>query len=571
MEGSATRLYGLAAGLVLLAACGAAVPDPGRGPALVPEPVPQRRLQGPDERLAGAPAAPALYVAIDGDDAADGLTPDRALASLAAALDAVRVRGVDRIRLRRGDVHVLAETVRITHGGASAARPLVIEAFGDGPRPVLRSRAEVAVSVGGPAPVAHLVLRGLALEPARSDAEIGDGISEGLRIAADDGARETARDVHLEDLVIRGFGVGLNALGANTLDTHTSDTAGGDRRGGIVGLSLRRTLVLDTHHAANAIGMLFVGVSGLSLDEVVVDRVQRDAGRAPSVFDHAVYVQTDCRDVVIRSSIFARAPDGVMQRAGGVLEDSVVVDVAIGALEGYVFAGAVPTPGGVTFRVERNVFLALGDLSPALPRGIGMYVGNTREGTIAHNVFARSVAASPWSGWALALLGETNEGNVGVGTLDVVDNRFVALPTTLRLAGARFGRVRFARNVVGELLAPTPFASLDGEVALALEGNASTGPVEGWTVATAGREEPLPTWLARRGASFERVTLADAGRDLGGYHASLGGAPTTEAFLEAVRAQAEHGFRDALSGRAASAWIRAGHTLAPQHDELPRR
>lgn len=485
--------------------------------------------------------------------------------TIEAALSAARARGIARVLLRRGEVHERDATLRLAHGGTSAERPLVIDAFGEGARPRLRSRAEVAVSIGGPEPVTHLVVRGIAIEAARSDAEVGAGTSEGLRIAADEGASGTAQDVRLEDLVIRGFGVGVNAIGANT-------------QRGIRELSVTRTLVLDTHHAANAIGMLFVAVSGLSLDTVVVDRVQRDAGRLPSVFDHAVYVQSDCRDVVIRSSIFARAPDGVMQRAGGVLEDNVVVDVAIGALEGYVFAGTVPTPGGVVFRVERNVFLELGDLSPELPRGVGMYVGNVREGTIAHNVFARSRAASPWSGWALALLGDTEGGNVGIGALDVVDNRFVQLPTTLRLAGARFGRVRFARNVVSELLAPTPFASLDAEVALVLDGNASTGATDEWTVATAGREEPMASWLARRDAAFARVSLADPRRDLAGYHASLGGAPSTEAFLEAVRAQAEHGFREALSGRAASAWIREGYghaplprSSAPHDDDLPRR
>ncbi len=519
--------------LLSLLGCGAPEPPSAREPA--------------PPALPPAAAIRRIHVSSAGDDAADGLTPATARRTLAAALAIVRDARGDEVLLRRGDVFGLVEPVRLTFSGESAARPFVLSAYGSGPRPILRSRGEVALLVGSdgsPGPVEHLVVRGLALEEARTLQEIGDGVSEGLRIVGPQGASGTATDVTLEDLSVRGYGVGINALGGGT-------------GSGIRELRVRHALILDTAHARNAIGMLFSRVEGLVLDEVVVDGVQRAQGAHAGVFDHSVYVQTDCRDVSVRGSIFARAPDGVMQRAGGVLEDNLVVDVAIGALEGYVFAGAIPTPGGVTFRAERNVFVDLGDLSPDLGRGVGMYVGNVRSGVIRDNVIARSRAANPWSGMALALMGETNEGNVGVLDLVVEGNTIVGMPIPLRLAGRTFGRVSFAGNVLGAPIGGTPFASVDAEVTIAFERNRALSVGGRWMVQIAQRETPLSEWLSGRDP-LGPATLIDETRDVAGYHASIGGERSLEAFLAAVRAQSGDGWREELTGRAASAWIRAG-------------
>lgn len=518
--------------LAMLAGCGGAEPAPGAAIATAHRP---RAIPDPVGRI---------YVSTSGDDGADGASPDTALRSLEAALARARDGRGDRVLLRAGDVFDAAAPVRMNVSGTGPGHPFVLGAHGVGPRPILRTRGEVALWIAADAPVSHVVVRGLALEEVRSLEEVGEGISEGIRVVAPDGARSTARDLALEDVAIRGYGVGINALGGNTQE-------------GIRGMRVERALVLDTAHSRNAIGMLFSRVDGLALETVVVDGVQRRQGAHADVFDHSVYVQTDCSDVSVRGSIFARAPDGVMQRAGGALEDNLVVDVAIGALEGYVFAGATPTPGGVTFRAERNVLLDLGDLSPELGRGIGMYVGNVRSGVIRENVIARSRAASPWSGLALALMGETNEGNVGVLELSIEGNTIVGMPTTLRLAGTTFGSVRFEGNTTGAPLGGTPFASLDSEVPFVIASHGALDPVDAWSVAVGHRETPFSQWLAGREAP-RPATLIDPTRDVAGYHASLGGERSLEAFLSAVRAQSGDGWREELSGRAASAWIREG-------------
>jgi len=531
------HLVGRAAGCLLLAltACGGVERDP----------------PGPREPAAPRAAVPEttrrIHVSSAGDDNGDGLTPATALRTLPAAMALAHAAHAHEVLLRAGDVFELDEPVRLLVSGQSAARPFVLASYGAGRRPVLRSRGEVALLVGPDAsagPVEHVVVRGLALEEARSLEEIGSGVSEGLRVMAPEGASGTASDVSIEDVSVRGYGVGINALGGRTGT-------------GIRDLRVRRTLILDTAHARNAIGMLFSRVEGLTLDEVVVDGVQRRDGASAGIFDHSVYVQTDCGDVSVRGSIFARAPDGVMQRAGGVLEDNLVVDVAIGALEGYVFAGATPTAGGVTFRAERNVFMDLGDLSPNLGRGVGMYVGNVRSGVIRDNVIARSRSATPWSGLALALMGETNEGNVGVRELTIQGTPIHGIPTPLRLAGRSFGRVRFARNVLGAPIGGTPFVSLDAAVTIAFERNRALSVTAPWMVAMGHSETPLSEWLSGRD-TLAPATLIDETRDVAGYHASIGGEPSLEAFLAAVRAQSGDGWRDDLTGRAASAWIRAG-------------
>ena len=410
-------------------------------------------------------------------------------------------------------------------------------------RAILATRGEHGLALVGRDPgrgLSHVRIEGLALEEQRSVEIVGEGVSEGVHIVAPDGAAATASDITLEDVSIRGYGVGLSALGLNTAE-------------GIRDLRLYHVLVLDTHHARNAIGLLFSGVRGLELDEIVVDRVQRGSTRPPSVFDHSVYVQTDCADVAVRGSIFTRAPDGVMQRAGGVLEDNVVADVAIGALQGYVFGGAVPTPGGVTFRVERNVFLDLGDLTPELGRGIGLYAGNVRSGVVADNLVARSRAASPWSSWAFAIMGETNDGNIGVRDLTIVRNEVRDMPMLARVGGESVSSLRFEDNVVALRAGPVPALSLDRDVPVVLF---RTRGVLGERIQIGSTEVPLAPWLAQHGEPLVPGAAAGALRDVAAYHASIGGAPSLEAFLEAVRAQSGSTWRAELGGRAASAWMR---------------
>jgi hypothetical protein len=489
------------------------------------------------------PGARVLYVSARGDDSNDGATPERALRSPARALSLARDGTGDRVLLRRGDRWELEAPLRVEVSGASERAPFVLGVHGGGDaRATLATRGEHGLELVGRDAMRgleHVRIEGLALEEQRSVESVGDGVSEGVHLVAPDGATATARDVTLEDVSIRGYGVGLSALGTNTTE-------------GVRELRLHHVLVLDTHPARNAIGLLFSRVRGLELDEIVVDRVQRD-GRAPSVFDHSVYIQTDCEDVHVRGSVFARAPDGVMQRAGGVLEDNLIVDVAIGALEGYVFGGAVPTPGGVTFRVERNVFLDLGDLSPELGRGIGLYAGNVRSGVVSQNLVARSRAASPWSSWAFAVMGETNDGNIGVRDLAIVHNEVRDMPMLVRVAGTALETVRFEDNLVVLRPGPLPALSLDRELPLvflrtrgALGDRLQVGPTQ----------VPLAPWLAQHGEALVPDDAARPLRDVAAYHASIGGRPSLEAFLEAVRAQSGHGWRASLGGRAASAWIR---------------
>lgn len=517
------------------ASCGAA-PS-----AVVTEP------RGPREPPPSTRSIHTIHVATAGDDANDGLTPEHAVVSIAHALTLVVDGRGDRVLVRRGDVIELERPLAIDVSGASEDAPFVLGAYGEGDaRATLRAHAEHALALVPRDPargLSHVRIESIALEEARSVDTIGEGPSEGVHLVAPDGSAVTATDVTLEDVSIDGFGVGVNALGTNTA-------------AGITDLTLHHVQVTDTAHAHNAIAMLFTRVHGLVLDEVLVDGVQRE-GRARTVFDHSVYVQTDCDDVTVRGSIFARAPDGVMQRAGGVLEDNLIVDVAIGALEGYVFGGAVPTPGGVTFRVERNVMIDLGDLGPDLGRGNGLYVGNTRSGVVRENLIARSHAASPWGSWAIALMAETNEGNVGVHDVTITDNVIVEMPTFVRVSGTVLDGVRIEHNTIALAAGPTPFLSLDAEVPLTFLANRGPASLASARVQIGRDERALPAWLAALGAPSIEVAAPPPTRDVAGYAASIGAGASTESFLAAARAQSGVAWRPELTGRAASAWIRA--------------
>lgn len=479
------------------------------------------------------PAPTTWYVATDGDDGATGTDPSAPLRAVETAL----ARGATRIAIRRGD-RLTIDAPWILDRGGSADAPLTLTAYGEGARPTIEVRSSIGIVLGGPA-VEHVLIEDLVFRSARR----GEESFEGLRIVAPDGAARTARDVRLVDVAFERFSVGINALGSNT-------------REGIVELGLDHVAVLDTHDDRNAIAALFVGVHGLRLERVFVDRVQRE-GHAPSIFDHSIYVQTDCTDVAIHASMFTRAPDGFMVRAGGVLTDNVVVDTAIGGLVGYVVSGATPTPGGVTATVERNVFLDLGDLSPELPRGVGFYVGNLREGVFRDNVWARSRSRDAWSGWGWALMGDTHEGNVGIGALTLTGNVIYDMPTPIRAAGTVFGSVELARNVFGGVRAPTPFVSLDAPLALRGTENAHVGPRAGLRVQI-GRDEHA---LRNEELALSEVALVDPTRSLDEYATMLGFA-SGDALLDARRALTTDQPDPRLEADLISAWLRAGFERA---------
>jgi hypothetical protein len=71
-----------------------------------------------------------VYVSAEGDDGADGATPETAVASLARAAELVRDGEHDFILLRRGDTW-RGQTLGRFKSGRDAAGPLVVAAYGD--------------------------------------------------------------------------------------------------------------------------------------------------------------------------------------------------------------------------------------------------------------------------------------------------------------------------------------------------------------------------------------------------------------------------------------------------------
>ncbi|MEU9851918.1 right-handed parallel beta-helix repeat-containing protein [Streptomyces sp. NPDC047974] len=185
------------------------------------------------------PARPAsggpftFYVSPDGDDGNDGMSPEKPWRTLDHA-NTANFRPGDRLRLKGGER--FRGTITLEEGEAgSAARPVVIEAYGTG-RATIEPRGTSGITVHD---TAGVEIRNIALVGDRKALREGVGIA--LR-ATRPGARRLAH-VRIANVEARGF--------QNGISVGTEDDA-------VTGYSDVRVSDVSVHHNLEA-GLVFYG------------------------------------------------------------------------------------------------------------------------------------------------------------------------------------------------------------------------------------------------------------------------------------------------------------------------
>lgn len=257
------------------------------------------------------PAADARTVYVSsstGNDANSGLSEADPVASWGAGESKLRAGFPDRMLLKRGDTFgggaISSYRLRFVGRGRSASEPMVIGAYGDGPRPIISNRY-IALWHNN---VVHenLVFTGLHF---RADTPPMDAFS------FLGGA--TINNILIEDCYLEQASMNLNGGSVNI---------GPYRHNNI---TIYRTTIVDAHDAGGAHrqGLFADWVNGLRIEDCLLDNNGwRQGVAAPTRYNHNVYIQRSSRNVSISGSIMARGSShGLQLRPGGVVEDCLFI------------------------------------------------------------------------------------------------------------------------------------------------------------------------------------------------------------------------------------------------------
>jgi hypothetical protein len=341
--------------------------------------------------------------------------------------------------------------------------------------------------------------------------------------------------------------------------------------------AIRRNVIVDAYNtlSSNSAGIYTDKVDGLLIEENVIDHNGwRDdvPGSTPNWYRHNIYIQNGCTGIVFRGNIVA-GTDGLQQRPGGLCDDNLFLKNAISLQFG---SGTWPEPGGVSGAIHDNVILDGRNLDAPNPRGWGLILGNTINTTVDHNIVAHNVTGTSPNPWILNF--DNGHGNPQ-GMQNVTFDHNVIYDWSSVGRGAQIAsyqanvmsNLTFTANDVDDDLDATYLASFasttpnlfsqihtDNNRWFRTSGSSSQvfqfqGSDMSFGTFTSSLGDSTSTWGA--------VAYPDANRTIATYHASIGGAPTLEAFLTEARLQSRANWRVPYTADAVNTYVRAGFGL----------
>ena len=300
-----------------------------------------------------------------GVDGQDGLTPETAVKTIRRGQALLRDERGDRLLLKRGDTFD-ENFGSWNKSGNSPEAPLVIGAYGDGPRPKIVSQQTVFNIYRSPL-IHDLTISGLHLTAAGRDPDAPDYDPA----APSNPAIRIVQPIHrltIEDCRIEFFNGNLILTGD-------------DRKGRLQDVTVRRCVILDAYATGGAHsgqGLYASKVDGLTIEDCLFDHNgwnEKIPDALPNIYRHNIYISNDSSGVRVRNNVISNgASHGIQMRSGGVCEGNLFVDNAIHAFlagEEAVFRG--------------NVVVGGRDIDAKTPRGFGVNVAAGR-GTIEDNL-----------------------------------------------------------------------------------------------------------------------------------------------------------------------------------------
>jgi len=490
-------------------------------------------IRSPDSRV--------VYVSSsEGSDSNDGLSPERPVRTLAAGYALLRHGYPDWMLLKRGDLW--RESLgHWKKGGRNGAEPMVIWGYGVGPRPrLLTQGGRGFVTQGGagsPETIDYLAIKGLHMTPeAFNPLQVQTGL-QFLR---------PGTGLLVEDCRLEGYGTNL-----------TFDTAAGQ----FSNVAIRRCILANAYtNQGHSQGMYADEVIGLLIEECVFYHNGWNpevTGADPTPFNHNMYLSTRTRDVTVRGNISCLASShGLQARSGGVVSDNLFIRNSISFLVG---GGDVPVVGGVPAIVERNTVLEAKDISPALPRGIGLTLTNVSSGRVIQNLFMRDASIGP-----SAAIRVSTSSTLAVNNVEFADNTVYAWRggavsfDAANASGLVFRRNRFALPGTEAQLVSHPVAPAAGAVVYEQNRYDFGGAANRW-FRIAGSQMTFDAWRSsvEPTAAREVLSVQDPTVGVEWYMEQIGRERSFQSFVDAVLGQSESNWDNRLTGKAMSAAMRA--------------
>lgn len=334
-------------------------------------------------------------------------------------------------------------------------------------------------------------------------------------------------DILIEDCVVQSYSSGIVLVGAS------------DGVGSIRDVRIRRSIIIDSYEPNGISNGIFASYTdGLLIEENLIDRTDREelAGVAATPLDHSIYLQTSVRNAVVRHNLLTRSFDGCMQRPGGVFFGNVVADVEVGNLQGYIFGGAEPVPGGVDCLVASNVVQGLHG------QGIGFILGNLRSCRVEKNIVATHGLEHSVG---MRLAGDRRLGNAGIANAELAGNVLAGGPLTIH--GDAIRRILVTDNVLGGVKS----ALVQGtEVPAGSVQYANNRFPRADATVEAGQRTNARSWLTRHPGAGSITSVSSSIPSLERYHHQvLGGQPTLDSFIAGARAQSRDRWHEGYTAR----------------------
>jgi hypothetical protein len=320
-----------------------------------------------------SPDTRTVYVSSSlGNDANSGLTPKDPVRTIARGESLLRTGMPDWLLLNRGDVWntSLGDWRKV---GRSANEPMLIGAYGEGPRPLLQTGNSNGFTAWRSSvnTYSNIAITGLHFH---ANGNIGSGGPTGILW------HRPGENLLIEDVMIRGY--------KDNIVVQSVEPASPMKN-----VEVRRSVIVDSFALNSSMwggghsqGIYADNVHGILIEGNLFDHNgwnPKVPGAIPTIFNHNLYIQFSSSGLVVKDNIIARgASHGMQGRPGGDVYGNLFVDNAIAF-------DVRTTPG----KVHENVVVhgSLRNLHPdGYSRGWGMDLYGV-EGSEAHrNIVAHT-------------------------------------------------------------------------------------------------------------------------------------------------------------------------------------